>query len=151
MALSEKFLNVSESPMDPEDVSRIALFEALIGNTDWTIRVTKDDRRFQGESGSATGLWNIKILEMKNGKWIPFPQDFNLAFINSGTSFFILNEKIYKVASRASREKIKADFVKRKAQLMKLTDSLSDDPEGREAIKKMLENFYLELGKYQEE
>lgn len=140
------FRSVVESQnADPEDAARIALFQALIGNVDWYISPRPGYFRFQGTEDR---LWNVKILELPHGKWVLLPNDFNLAFILSGTVFPRVDSDIYNTVDREAQRKIEEQFISKKPELDKLIERLSTDPEGRTHMKTVLDAFYAEIARW---
>lgn len=138
------FTDVQSSPkIDKEDVARIELFQNMIANMDWFIKMHPHHRRFQSEENSAN-LWNIRILELPSGQWVPFPQDFNFTGAVQGLQGGFKTE-IFNTVSEASRQKLKNIFLSKKAQLYPLTETLANDPEGIEYIRKSLDVFYQNL------
>ncbi|MES2856708.1 MAG: hypothetical protein V4692_12630 [Bdellovibrionota bacterium] len=137
------FRSITETDQaDPEDAARIALFEALIVNHDWFVSVKPEHFRFPNGQDR---LWNIKVLKLKTGEVVPFPQDFNFATILSGQSYFDLRKDIYDVVDRASQKKIEDIFVAKKAAVYAAIDKMTGDPEGKASFRKSVDSFYLEL------
>lgn len=146
-AADYKFDNVQDAiQADPEDTARIALFENLLGNGDWFISTKA--KHFRHEDGEDR-LWNIKVLEMADGKWVQFPQDFNLAFILSGDYYAGLNSdelpQYYGLISPAAFSRIEKNFLSKKSQLLRLTEKLSLDPEGQKLLQNVLNQFFVTL------
>lgn len=71
---------LATSRIDVQDVARMALFQYLIGNSDWFIQLTKDEGRF-GLAPTSDQLWNIKVVETKDDKWVVIPHDFNFSMM----------------------------------------------------------------------
>ncbi|MBS1969674.1 MAG: hypothetical protein JSU04_05180 [Bdellovibrionales bacterium] len=137
------FTNVKQSPqIDPEDAARIGYFQKMIGNSDWYIKMTPEDTR----SGDAKiNLWNTKIIELPNGKWVLFPQDFNFSAIMIGAYNSSADLKTINSVDPATQVRLKQVFIEKKAELYKLTDTLTNDPEGPEFLKRVLDAFYKDL------
>jgi hypothetical protein len=138
------FTNVEDSPaIDREDLARVVLFHGLIANFDWYIKLDKNDKRFSGDDTS--GLWNTKIVERPDGKWVIFPQDFSLSGWVIGNGSTYINNKALQLVDKASLEKIKGKFQDKKTELYQSIEVLSKDPKGYENAKKLLDSFYEAL------
>ena len=138
------FSNVSDSTqVDREDVARSALLQYLVGNTDWYIKKTKQDSRFEGDIDGQE-LWNMKLVENIQGKWITFPQDFNFSFFITGFPFRTpLDTQTFELASEASRLKILESFLNKKNQIYEIVRSMNGDDS--EALIKGLEIAFAEI------
>jgi hypothetical protein len=129
----------SAKNIDREDVARIALFEALIGNGDWFVKISPDKLRGMGDLNN---LWNIKILEMPTGRWVMFPQDFNFTGMVMGGPSQPVNADTFGAADRATQEKLQRHFLEKKPELYDLLKTLTQDPNGAGAMQKALDSFY---------
>lgn len=136
----------TSAKVDLEDASRIALFQAMIANSDWFIKPSPNAQRFGSDS---TNLWNTKILALPTGRWVLFPQDFNFAGITFGgaTSEAQVNKDIYNVVDRPAQERLKQVFIAKKEDVYKLLNTLTQDPEGPAKMKQTLDSFYSLLEK----
>lgn len=138
-----RFKDIQSSPqVDVEDVTRIALFQAMIGNGDWFIKV---DAEHGGAGSNKIRLWNIKILELPTGKWVLFPQDFGISYPLMGDSLTDLEPTIFGAAGEASQKKLIRVFLNKKTELYQLLETLKNDPQGAENFQKTLDHFYQNL------
>lgn len=130
-------------PIDPKDIIRILLFQALVGNYDWELRI------FPGDIPDSQGLWNIKVVET-DGNWVVFPYDYDLAgWVKSdnsapelpelGDSGFFKPEDISQVV---------AEFREKRPAIEALVDNLAkEDKGGASSIKEQINSFYNALGR----
>jgi hypothetical protein len=122
-----QFKSINESPeVDSEDAARIALFQYMIGNYDWFIKVDADDMR---SAQDFRNLWNTKIVAFPDGKWVMFPQDFNLSTAITGVKKPTNYEKVFQNVSQKSQEKIKKMFLDKKSEILSMKKYL--DTQGR--------------------
>lgn len=139
------FTDVKSSPqIDPEDASRIALFQAMIGNEDWFIKMHPTHKRFENLD-IKTNLWNTKIAELPDGKWVLFPQDFSISGILSGEPKNRLDKVTFGFSGEATQQSLKQNFLNKKTDIYLLTETLVNDPEGGALMKKTLDGFYQKL------
>jgi hypothetical protein len=145
---AEKFESVKDSAyIDYEDAARIALFEVMIGNIDWSLKSDKNDDGMFAAIGY--NLWNMRMFEFADKHLLPVPYDFNYAEIIVGGIGVDINKNLFNLAERASQEKIKKSFLSKKALLYKTVESsLKNDPEGIANFKKTLDAFYSKLSSY---
>ena len=135
------FTDLSNAPrVDTEDAARIALFNEMIGNYDWFIKINPEHMRSQFDERN---LWNVKIAELKNGKWVLFPYDFSLASVVTGIRNPTGYEKVFLSVNTSSQEKIKNQFLEKKQEIIKLLDSL--DPMGKEYYENAIRRFFSDI------
>ncbi|MNK01245.1 hypothetical protein D3C87_190400 [compost metagenome] len=138
------FKDLQSSPQtDVEDAARIALFQAMIGNLDWFIKTKPEHVRF--ESSDKVNLWNTKILEMTDGRWVLFPQDFNFSGILRGFLYGEMDKVVFNVVDEATQERIKKSFVDKKTEIYSLLETLTKDKQGTELMKSTLDQFYIRI------
>ncbi|MES2802715.1 MAG: hypothetical protein V4654_09510 [Bdellovibrionota bacterium] len=118
------FSHVEQHPaVDRDDVARAVLFQHLIGNGDYFIQTTSTGYR----DGSPTdeNLWNMKIVENTDGKWITIPQDFNFSLILLNYPVVPSLEMVtFNLASPETQINLYKSFANKKAELIKATDLL---------------------------
>jgi hypothetical protein len=137
------FRSAQESAnMDPEDVARVELLESLVGNGDWFLRVQPSDSRGHD---TPEGLWNIKILETPERKWIPMAQDFSLSALVVGTPYGIASLRQFNLLTPESKERLKKEFLDHRSELYQLLTTLSQDSPGAENAKVLLDQFFQRL------
>lgn len=130
-------------PIDPKDIIRILLFEALVGNYDWELRVFPDD------IPDSQGLWNIKVVEA-DGNWIVFPYDYDLAgWVKSDNSApelpDLADSRFFKPGDISL---VVAEFKKKRPAIEALVDDLAkEDKNGARSIKQQVSAFYDALGR----
>ncbi|MEZ0391334.1 MAG: hypothetical protein ACAH59_03900 [Pseudobdellovibrionaceae bacterium] len=123
-----QFQSVSESPqLDKEDIARAALFQFLVGNFDWFIKMNPHHTRSDSDSSN---LWNTKIIETSEKKWFVLMQDFSLSGFVSGISYPLpINQITYDVVDKATQHKIQQSFLSKKSQIEAALLILKDDPQ----------------------
>lgn len=131
----------SSQQVDPEDASRMALFQAMVANSDWFIKMNPQHFRDLQNSDS-TNLWNVKIVELPNGRWVIFPQDFSLSGIFIGQPMNIIDRTVFEFSSQETQDRLKKTFLEKKPEIYALLNTLTQDPKGPELMKATLDNFY---------
>lgn len=109
------------------------LFNVLIQNNDWGLPFNE---------GPQTSLWNVKIISMTPGRWIPVTQDFGLAAPVTGTPYPHQIIDGYKLADDETIRRIENTFVEKRAELYEMLNLLSNDPEGQQFLKQCLDQFF---------
>ncbi|MEO8992511.1 MAG: hypothetical protein ABI284_08445 [Nitrosospira sp.] len=127
-------------PIDREAIIRIMLFQALIGNYDWHLRISPDD------SDDSSSLWNMKVVEADH-KWIVFPYDYDLAawvkLDNSPAELPGFDNNFYKPADISA---VVAEFKAKRTDIEALVDDLAnEDQSGARSIKEQIKSFYNAL------
>ena len=135
-----KLENLGQSSMDKDQMALVAMFEFMIGNTDWSI----------------AGLHNLKILkamEFDKPNPYPVPYDFDYSGLVD-TEYAIPHEnlEIQSVRERIYRgiclpevhvDKAREIFLNKKDALFKVIDDFQYlDKKEKEYMKKYLESFY---------
>jgi hypothetical protein len=112
----------NHSQLDRNQLARISFFNAFIGNGD--SRLGKDE------------IWNLKIVELKDGTWFPIPMDFNLASMVLGPTNMPMNyNSMYNYADKALKLQLINGFIEKLPELVSSLSFLENDPEG-------LKNFH---------
>ena len=127
-------------PIDPKAIIRIMLFQALVGNYDWHLRISPDD------SDDSSSLWNIKVVEAGH-KWIVFPYDYDLSgwvrLDESPPELPSFDNNFYK---RADIARVVAEFKEKRPAIEALVDDLAnEDRSGARSIKEQIRSFYNAL------
>jgi hypothetical protein len=146
-----------------EDTAQIAFAEALIGNFDWCLRVTADDKY---RCDARRILWNVMALR-GNGRTFALIYDFDVAGMAAGHHTWfgdVYNEAFVSSKSHAevevlgqlqrtralfSREVLdstRARFMQRKADAYRALKSAALDEAGRRRIQEYLDAFYAAIG-----
>ena len=128
-------------PIDPKEIIRILLFQALTGNYDWELRIFPDD------IPDSQGLWNMKVVEA-DGNWIVFPYDYDLArwvkSDNSKPELPDLADSHFFKPSDISQ--VVAEFKEKRPAIEALVDDLAkEDKSGALSIKEQISSFYNAL------
>lgn len=133
---------IEAQKVDPEDIYRIALFQSMIGNWDWFIKMDPEHKRTEKDSES---FWNVKVVENQQGKWILFPQDFSLSAMATGNFEPQNMRSIYKVVNAEIQQRIQKAFLDKKVELYKMLETLKDDPKGQENARLLLDHFFKKI------
>ena len=131
---------MQEAPQtDQTQLAVVLLFEGLIRNNDWKLRVTQ-------EQAISTFLWNFKIIKLLSlNAYYVLPYDFDLSEVVSGYSRSDENIRYY---SSLVGDEVFANAVKiykeKKKDLYQLIRLLPDAYSQR-LFKKNLDRFYSQL------
>jgi hypothetical protein len=123
-------------PIDPRDIIRILLFQALVGNYDWKLRISPDD-------SVSRGLWNIKVVGA-DGKWIVFPYDYDLSgWVRPDDSASRLPNFSNPFFKPADISAVVREFRQKRPAMEALADELGkEDRNGAAGIKSRIKSFY---------
>jgi hypothetical protein len=123
-------------PIDPRDIIRILLFQSLIGNYDWKMRISRDDT-------VSRGLWNMKVIEA-DGKWIIFPYDYDLSgWVRPDDSTPKLPGLANPFFKPADVSAVVKEFRQKRPAMEALADDLAkEDKNGAGRIKSQIRSFY---------
>ncbi|HEX8873352.1 MAG TPA: hypothetical protein VF780_01905, partial [Nitrosospira sp.] len=130
-------------PIDPKDIIRILLFQALVGNYDWELRILPDD------IPDSQALWNMKVVEA-DGNWIVFPYDYDLAgWVKADSSPPELPDLTDSRFFKPSDISVVVDEFKQKRPAIEaLVDDLAkEDSSGARSIKMQIGSFYDALAR----
>ena len=126
-------------PIDPKAIIRILLFQALVGNYDWHLRISPRD------VADSTGLWNIKVVQA-GGNWIVFPYDYDLAGWVKSQDFALLDDMDVKFFKPGDISQVVAEFKEKRPAIEALVDGLAnEDKSGAQSIKEQISSFYRGL------
>lgn len=122
-----EFVDLGKHPqMDAMAYAKMALFETLIGNNDWRI----NDHE----------LWNVRVFEDKNGKWITVPLDFNFTAIALGLGALQFDHSSISAISRGNQVVVLESFHQKIPELLSAAKFL---PEKRQDfIRSRLNGFF---------
>jgi len=118
--------------IDPEDMERLHLFNAMIGNSDFM---------YPSGSEASSGLWNIKLIAMDANHWVPLTHDFNL----SETMEYASEQMppyAYEFVDTAANLRIRKSFLSKKDEILGLVKTLKDDKKGQEIFNTTLKIFF---------
>ncbi|KPA15138.1 hypothetical protein MHK_004655 [Candidatus Magnetomorum sp. HK-1] len=143
--------------MNPQIVSNIQFFQALIGNWDFNLPIVLSE-----EKGSK--VWNMEMIVLSNNILLPIPTDFDLASIVTGkidtrsppadlmpeqnditrqAAYYI--NKINKTFSNELISVSKEIFESKKIELEKVLADAPLDDSGRSIASEHISGFYLAL------
>jgi hypothetical protein len=115
-----------------DDLYRAILFNSLIQNSDWDF-----PRGFDGRD-----LWNMKLIEIQPGKWIPLIYDFSLAPVVTLDRSSLPDVSYYLSVDQNTRMTILVGFKEKRAELYALLETLKNDEPAYKALKKCLDDFF---------
>jgi hypothetical protein len=124
-------------PIDPKVLIRILLFQGLIGNYDWHLRISPAD------IPDSQGLWNVKVVET-GGHWVIFPYDYDLAGWVKSQNFALglpnfADTRFFKPQDIAE---VVAEFREKRPTIEAMVDELAnEDKKGAQSIKEQINSF----------
>lgn len=127
--------SISQSPrLDKIQLAKIALFQSLIANSDWNLDQTQQ-------------IWNLKILQLANGSWLPIPMDFNLSLITNDkveSMYFaaLLKKEYYNFANNEQKRLLIQNYFQHRAELYKSIETLGNDIQGKQYFKETLDAWF---------
>jgi hypothetical protein len=135
------FQSAMESPVNLFEVGKIFLFQSLVQNIDWHLKVNPTDQEKQN-------LWNIKVVEMSANDWFVFCYDFDLSGAVTGRSGPQLDRLFRERFPLAARQAVVKHFLNAKDILYGLESELSHDPEGAQFYRRRLDDFYSNIANF---
>jgi hypothetical protein len=145
------------------DTVRLVFAEALIGNFDWCLKMTPDDRY---RCDARHPLWNITAAKMPGGKSRPVVHDFDVSGLVSGrhpwfkdvfSEAFVASKsqadveviaQVQRARSLFTRDELdaaRASFVAHKAEAYRLLDAATLDAAGRQHARRYMDAFYAAI------
>ena len=126
------------------DLATIELFENIIINGDWFIKMNSLNLRTVGDTKDKNELWNVKIFEKSDKNWVVVPQDFNLSFLCRIENLpeminLPVDRKIINTLELDKKELLLNTLVSKKADILALTNLIAKDPK-HDRIVSFLEN-----------
>ncbi|MEY3051036.1 MAG: hypothetical protein RLY31_821 [Bacteroidota bacterium] len=126
--------------LHPNHEKITALFQYMIGNTDWDIPM----------------LRNVKLLQLSDGQFVPVPYDFDFSTLvnapyarpNTNVGQHSMQQRVYLGEMRTARElqPILRYFQRKQEPLYQTVRSFRQLPEAsRQEILRFLDSFYLEI------
>ncbi len=120
-------------------VAVMLLFENLIRNNDWKLRVTQDQ-------AISTFLWNVKVIKLLSlNAYYVLPYDFDLSEVVSGYSRSDENIKYYNSLVGAEAFTSAVQIYKDKKKDLYRLITLLPDVYSQRLLKKNLDRFYSQL------
>jgi hypothetical protein len=159
----EQFTNARER-FTPEDTATLAFAEAMIGNFDWCVRMFKGDAY---RCDAPHPLWNVTAAVGADGRARPVMYDFdvsgmvagrhrwfkdvfNATFVASGSPIEVevlsQVQRTRTLFTRSVLDVARHRFNQRKADVYRVVESATLDPQGRQQIKQYLDAFYAAIG-----
>ncbi len=129
-----RFKSVAENSdqINVVDLATIDLFQNLISNHDWYIKADTLDSR----SGSSTDqLWNMKIFEDAEKRWVPVAQDFNLSYlcfietIPSAINSYVSKNKFIEKLDIDSKNQLRERLIAAKPEILDHLRLIQNDPQ----------------------
>jgi hypothetical protein len=158
--IAEKEFTNARAQFAVADTVRLAFAEALIGNFDWCLKMTPDDRY---RCDARHPLWNVAAAAIPGGKARPIVYDFDVSGIVSGhhpwfkdvfnsafaasktqaeTEVVAQLQRTRSLFTRAELDAARAEFVSHKADAYHALEQSSLDPGGRKIAQQYLDSFY---------
>jgi hypothetical protein len=158
--ITEQEFTTARALFRPADTLAVAFGEALIGNFDWCLKMTTDDRY---RCDRRHPVWNIAVADIGGGQARPLLHDFdvsgmvtgshpwfatvfNAAFVPSHsqieTEVLAQVHRTRTLFPRAELDRARAAFVARKSQAAHTLDAASLDPEGRRIAGEYIDAFF---------
>lgn len=111
--------------IDRTQLARITLFENLIGNYDYLL-----ERDL---------IWNLKLIELKDGRWFPIPLDFNLSGVSRGEEVRDISyNEFFSGAEKDLQLKLIEELVTKKELLYQAITLLESNSVGMNAFREAL-------------
>jgi hypothetical protein len=162
--ISEDEFTNARAQFTPADTVRLIFAEALIGNFDWCLKMTPDDK-FRCDARHP--LWNITAAKTENGRSRPIVHDFDVSGMVAGRHPWfndVFNEAFVESRSQAEVEVVaqlqrtralfprsvldegRAAFMARKADAYRALDSSTLDSDGRDHARRYMDAFFGAIG-----
>lgn len=157
-------LPASPGKMRVEDMARINLVEALIGNSDFRLTPTQE-RWWFGPTWSEpmSELWNMKAVRFEDGRELAIPMDFDLASLvappqfpaqfadfwggqsaaNQGQFQTLMASRVR--FSRAQLDAARASLAAREAEVLKMLDTPWIDAESKAVATQLFPAFFQQM------
>jgi hypothetical protein len=162
--LSERSFTNARDQFSVSDTALIAFAQALIGNFDWCLKMTRDDAY---RCNARHPLWNVLAVVNADGRTLPMIYDFDVAGIVTGQHRWF--KEVYNDAFLASKshpglevvgqlqrtrtlferqalEEARAHFMQKKNDAYRALDSAKLDSAGRRVAREYFDAFYAEIG-----
>jgi hypothetical protein len=158
--IAEKAFTNARAEFAVADTARLVFAEALIGNFDWCLKMTPDDRY---RCDARHPLWNVDAFATAEGRARPLIHDFDVSGMVTGHHPWfkdVFSEAFGRSRSQAEVEVLaqvqharslftrdelnaaRAEFVQRKTDAYRALDAATLDPEGKQIAKNYLDAFY---------
>jgi hypothetical protein len=160
--IAESDFTTAHAQFAVADTVRLIFAEALIGNFDWCLKLTPDDR-FRCDARHP--LWNIIAARTAAGRSRPIVHDFDVSGMVSGQHPWfkdVFNEafagshaevevaaQLQRTRSLFSRKDLdgaRAAFMARKREAYRALEAAALDPAGRDHAKRYLDAFFGAIG-----
>jgi hypothetical protein len=162
--IKERSFTSARDQFSASDTALVAFAQALIGNFDWCLKMTRDDAyRCNGRHP----LWNVLAVVGADGRTRPVIYDFDVAGIVTGRHLWfkdVYNEAFLSSRSHPAIEVIgqlqrtrylfdrqtidetRAHFMAKRNDAYRTLDSAHIDSAGRRLAREYLDAFFTEIG-----
>jgi hypothetical protein len=162
--ITETAFSNAREQFSPADTLRLIFAEALIGNFDWCLKMTPDDR-FRCDARHP--LWNITAAKIAEGRSRPIIHDFDVAgmvagrhawfkdifsevFSESGSQAEVeVLAQVQRTRSLFSRKELdaaRADFMARRNDAYRALETAAIDADGKDHAKRYIDAFFDAIG-----
>ena len=164
----EKTFTNAREMFSVSDTAIVSFAEAMIGNFDWCLKMTRDDAY---RCNARHPLWNVLAIVGADGKTRPLIYDFDVAGMVAGQHRWfadVYNEAFVPSKSHPALEVIgqvqrtrtlferkdlataRAHFMQKKNDAYRTLDSSDVDAAGRKVIREYLDAFFQSIGSDEE-
>jgi hypothetical protein len=161
--IHEREFTTAQERFTPADTLAVAFAQASIGNFDWCLKMTADDRY---RCDRRHPVWNIAVADLGEGKARPLLYDFDVSGIVTGShpwfadvfnAAFVPSHSQIEVEvlaqvqrtrtlfTRAELDRARAAFVARKSRAFETLEDASLDPDGRRIARAYLDAFFAAI------
>src|SRR5262245_1086219 len=146
------------------DTAVAALGQAMIGNFDWCLKMTRDDAY---RCNARHPLWNVLAVVGADGRTRPVIYDFDVSGIVTGHHWWFKDvyngaflvskshpavevvgqvQRTRTLFGRQDLDEARAHFMRKKSDAYRVLESSKLDPTGRRVAREYLDAFYNEIG-----
>ena len=162
--IDEKGFVSARDMLSVEDTALVAFAEAMIGNFDWCLKMTRDDAY---RCNARHPLWNVLAIVGADGQTRPLIYDFDVAGMVTGKHrwfSYVYNDAFLSSRShpaievvgqvqrtrtlfdRRALDEARAHFMGKKNDAYRTLDSSNVDATGKQVIREYLDAFFEEIG-----
>jgi len=162
--IDERGFTSARDQFTPADTALIAFAEAMIGNFDWCLKMTRDDAY---RCNARHPLWNVLAIVGSDKSAKPLIYDFDVAGMVTGRHRWF-NDVYYdgfvqsrsqptlevlgqvqrtrSLFARAELDAARQHFMQKKSDAYRTLDSSNVDPAGKQRIREYLDAFFAAIG-----
>jgi hypothetical protein len=162
--IDEKGFTNAHDQFTPTDTARIAFAEAMIGNFDWCLKMTRDDAY---RCNARHPLWNVLAIVGSDKSVKPLIYDFDVAGMVTGRHRWFKDvyydgfvqsrsqptlevlgqvQRTRSLFARAELDGTRQHFMQKKSDAYRTLDSSNVDPAGKQRIREYLDAFFAAIG-----